>query len=164
MILNALRTWPEPYTLDLEEAEPVTLAELHSRLGEISQVINDLKKQVAVDLGGKLAGRNLRYGDTIYRGIPTKGSAKIVDDKAWWPVVLDGLMQSPRPLDLLAALYPASSVRLTALPKLAAALGVEFDELRKAHVTYADSSVPIQVMPVAKAPQYLQALEDGEIR
>ena len=164
LILNALKTWPEPYTLELDEAEPISLAELDSRLGEIRQVINELKKQVQGELAAKLAGRNLRYGDTIYRGVPTKGSARIVDDTKWWPVVLDGLMQSPRPVDLLAALYPASSVRLTALPKLAAALGVEYDELRKQHVEYAESSVPIQVMPVARAPMFLQTLEDGEVR
>lgn len=164
LILSALKTWPEPYTLDLEEADPMALAELHSRLTEISQVINDLKKQVAADMGTKLAGRTLRYGQTIFRGIPTKGSAKIKDEGLWWQDVVDGLKATSKPEVLLGALFPASSVRLTALPKLASVLGVEFQELRDKYVTYADSSIPIQVMPVSKAPAYLAKLEDGEIK
>lgn len=162
-VIDSLKTWPEPPSLELEGKEPLELAEVHSRLGEIAQVVRELQRIVAQDLATKLDGKTLRYGNTFYRP-GGRGSHRVTDEAAWWPAVLQGLMDSPRPIDLLAALYPASSVRLTALPKLAAALGVEYAELKQAHIGYAESTMPLSVIPQSKAPQYLQTMEDGEIR
>lgn len=162
-ILQALKTWPETPTLELEDKEPLELAEVYNRLGEIGQVVSALKRIVAEDLAVKLDGRSLRYGETIFRNA-AKGSAQIRDDQLWWLDVVDGLKATSRPEDLLAALYPASNVRVTALPKLAAVLGVGHDELKSKHVTYAPATSPLMTMPLSRAPVWLQKLEDGEIR
>lgn len=164
MILNALKVWPEPYELELEEADLMQLAELDSRLGEIRQVIAALKKQVQADLAVKLDGKTLRYGDSLFRGVPLRGSVRVGPEELWWEDVVEGLKATAQPEALLKALFPATSVRLTALPKLASVLGVDHDVLRDKYVTFAESGNPLTVLPMSKAPQYLANLEDGELR
>lgn len=164
MILNADKVFPEPLTLELDDAEPAADAELLSRLTRIGQIVAELKKIVAADLAGKLGESALRYGDTVYRASNGRGTAKIGHEASWWEEVIEGLKRSPDPAGLLAALYPASSVRLTALPKLSAALSLEGDVLKKTHIVYDPPSTPLSVMPIQKAPKYLQDLEEGEIR
>lgn len=161
-ILAALKTFPEPPSLELDGKEPVELAEAYNRLGEIGQVVTALKRLVAEDLAAKLDGKTLRYGDTFLG--PATGTPTVVDEDLWWKTVLEGLMESPRPVDLLASLFPSSSLRLTALPKLAAALGVEHDDLRKSLIGWKDPSTPLKVTPLSRAPVYLQKMEDGTIR
>lgn len=163
LILNADKIFPEPLTLELEGEEPLALAELHSRLTRIGQIVSELKKLVAADLAGKIPTA-LRYGDTVYRASNGRGTAKVRDDFDWWVAVVDGLKESPRPEALIAALFPSSSVRLTALPKLEAALSLEEGRLKDLYVTYDPPSTPLSVMPIQKAPKYLQDLEEGEIR
>lgn len=161
-IVDADKIYPEPLTLELEDLGPVELAELHSRLARFGQVVAELKKLVALDLAAKLDGKTLRYGDTFLG--PASGAPTVKDEELWWKTVLEGLMESPRPVDLLASLFPASSLRLTALPKLAAALGVDHDDLRRDHIGWKEPSSPLKVVPLSRAPQYLQKMEDGEIR
>lgn len=162
-ILQALKTWPEPPTLEVDGVELLEVAEFHSRLAEIGQVVSELKKIAALDLAAKLDGKAFRYGESIIR--PNfRGAPKIKNDDAWWSDVIVGLQASPNPKALLAALYPASSVRLGALPKLAAALSEEAGELRERNIEYQEPTSPLSVMPMSKAPKFLQDMEEGDIR
>lgn len=165
-ILNADKVWPEPLSLPdaLEGVDPVTLAEARSRLAQIGQIVRELVKVVDQELAGSLEHSALRYGNDVYRPSNGRGTAKVVDEVLWWDEVLEGLKSSPVPVALLSALFPASSVRLTALPKLAAALGEEADDFKSRHVFYEPSTSPLSVMPIQRAPKFLQDLEDGEIR
>lgn len=167
-VLDALKVYPEPASLpeSLTDATPIQLAEARSRLSQIAQVATELRKLVDQELAGALQGSALRYGDSVYRASNGRGTAKVASscEGEWWDDVVLGLKNSPRPAELLAALYPASSVRLTALPKLEAALSYDTDELKNHYIRYDPPSTPLSVMPIAKAPKYLQDLEEGELR
>lgn len=165
-VIDALKTHPEPVSMPeaiTEDSTLLELAEARSRLSAIAQVATDLRRLVDRELAGKIPTA-FRYGEDVYRPANGAGKAKVADETTWWPMVLQGLMDSPRPLELLSNLYPASSVRLTALPKLAAALGIEHDELRSHHIVYDPPTSPLSVMPRSKAPKFLQDLEEGEVR
>lgn len=163
-VLASLKTHPEPVSIpDVSELTPLELAAIRSRLQTFSQVATGLRKLVDEELAGRIPVA-LRYGDDVYRPSNGRGSAKVVDEAGWWREVIRGLQSASNPEALLAALYPASSVRLTALPKLAAAFGDEADDFKARHIAYDESSTPLSVMPLAKAPKYLQDLEEGEIR
>ena len=165
-IAAADRTWPEPVSLpdDLADASPLQLAEARSRLVHIIQVAGELRELIDAELAGVLQGSAFRYGDDLLRPSAGRGSAKIADPETWWPDVVEGLQASHNPEGLLAALYPASAVRLTALPKLAAALSCEVDDLRGRHVVYDPPTSPLTVMPMTKAPKFLADLAEGELR
>lgn len=164
-ILDSLKVHPEPVSIpDVSELTPIELAEIRSRLQTFSQVATELRKLVDQELAGALQGSALRYGDTVYRASNGRGTAKVVDENCWWADVVEGLQHSPNPEGLLAALFPASSVRLTALPKLIAAGTEHGEELKTRHFAYDPPSTPLSVMPIQKAPKYLQDLEEGELR
>lgn len=165
-VVDALKTHPEPVSLPdaLVEAAPLELAEARSRLQQIGQVANELRKLIDVELAGALQGSALNYGGQIIRSANGRGSAKVIEGIGWWDAIVEGLKRSPNPVGLLASLYPASSVRLTALPKLAEALSRDTDGLRLEFITYDEPTSPLSVMPLDKAPKYLQDLEEGQIR
>lgn len=164
-VVDALKVPREPMLPEsLEGATPLQLAEAKNRLQEISRVAYQLRLLIDAELAGALQGSALRYGDTVYRASGGRGTAKVVDEVLWWDEVVEGLKASPVPVALLSALFPASSVRITALPMLAAALGEEADEFKNRHIFYDPPSSPLSVMPIQKAPKYLQDLEEGELR
>ena len=163
-VADALKFWPEAPTLpedQVEHAEPVELAEWRNRLVEIAQVATELRRQLDVQMVATLNGAALRYGDNIIRAAGSRGRPKVKDPGEWWAVVVDGLKATPNPVGLLAALYPANSVRLSALPALAAAVGDEPEELREAHIDYDLPTSVLSVVPISRAPKYLQKLEEG---
>lgn len=164
-ILDALKIPSEPQLPDaLVGATPLELAEARNRIAQIVKAGRDIGKLIDYELAGALQGSALNYGGQIIRSANGGGTAKVKDDDHWWDTVVKGLQLSPRPVDLLSALYPASAVRLTALPKLAAALGEEPFDLKRTHIEYGPPTSPLSVMPKDKAPKYLQDLEEGEIR
>jgi hypothetical protein len=169
-ILNADKVWPEPLSLPdaLEGADPVTLAEARSRLAQIGQIARELVKLVDQELAGSLEHSALRYGNDVYRPSNGRGSAKVTDPESWWGFVSEtlGMLNDPDRAALLNALYPASSLRLTALAKLAAATVDDLDPgvIRDTFIAYDPPTSLLSVMPIQKAPKFLQDLEDGEIR
>lgn len=164
-VVDALKVPREPMLPEsLTDATPIQLAEARSRLQEISRVANELRKLVDQELAGALQGSALNYGGQIIRSANGRGSAKVIEGVGWWDTVLEGLKQSPNPVGLLASLYPASSLRLTALPMLAAALSREPAELKSEFIIYEPATSPLSVMPIDRAPKYLQDLEEGQIR
>lgn len=163
-VADALKYWPEAPLLDeaqVEHASPVSLAEWRNRLVLIAQVATELRRQLDVQMVATLNGAALRYGDSIIRAAGPKGRAKVKHPAEWWEVVVEGLKATPRPAALLNALYPASSVRLSALPMLAAAIGDEPDKLREEYIDYDLPTSVLSVMPIDRAPKYLQKLEEG---
>jgi hypothetical protein len=163
-VVDSLKVHPEPVSVPdaLVGATPLELAEARSRLTQISQVANELRKLVDEELATHLQGGAMRYGDTILR--PNgRGAPKIIDEENWWHEVVAGLKLTPNPEKLLAALYPASSVRLTALPKLASALSSETEYLRERYIEYGEPTSPLSAMPISKAPKWAQALNDGQL-
>src|SRR5688572_17248320 len=114
----------------LTDATPIQLAEARSRLAQISQTATDLRKLVDAELAGALQGSALNYGGQIIRSSNGRGTAKVTDPEMWWQMVEAGLAKTEDQAGLLASLYPADAVRLTAIPKLAAALGVETEVVR----------------------------------
>lgn len=163
-ILDSLKVHPEPASIpDVTDLTPVELAEIRSRLQTFAQVATELRRLVDQELASKIPTA-LRYGEDIYRPSNGRGSAKVVVESLWWVAVVDGLKASPDPEGLLAALYPASSVRLTALPKLAAALSEEVETLRDVHIRYDPPSSALSVKPRSQSPKFLQDMEEGEIR
>lgn len=162
-VADALKTWPETVSFPerLEDATPVELAEARSRLAQISQAATELRRLVDRELAVQLNGGTLRYGDSIIRG-SGRGAAKIVDPESWWRMVVQGMGASTNPIGLLSALYPANSVRLTALPGLAAALNVDADTLKSTMVDYDEPASPLSVMPVSKV-KWAQGLQEGEV-
>lgn len=169
-VVDALKTHPEPVSLPdaLVEASPLELAEARSRLQQIGQVANELRKLIDVELAGALQGSALNYGGSIIRSANGRGSAKVVDPEAWWGFVasaLGGIGPRQR-AEVLAALYPASAVRLTAIPKLAAITedSIDPDVIKDTFIAYDPPTSPLSVMPIDKAPKYLHDLAEGEIR
>lgn len=162
-IVDALKTWPEPVSLPeaLIDATPVELAEARNRLQECSLVAAALRKTVDVLLASHLTGGALRYGESIMRPA-YRGRPKVID-QGWWEMVVDGLSKSDSPEALLSALYPASSVRLTALQQLAEALGVEEQAIRQTFIEYDEPTAVLDVVPLSKAPQWAQQLEEGKV-
>lgn len=163
-ILDSLKVHPEPASIpDVSDLSPIELAEIRSRLATFAQVATELRRQVDQELASKIPTA-LRYGEDIYRPANGGGKAKVVHESLWWMNVVEGLKQSPRPHDLIEALFPASSVRLTALPKLDAALGFDTGTIKAAHIDYDPPTAPLSVTPRSKAPKFLQDMEEGDIR
>jgi len=162
-VADALKVWPEEvsYPERLEGASPVELAEARSRLQQIGQAANELRRLVDRQLAVDLDGGTLRYGDSVIR-VSGRGSAKVVDRDAWWRAVAQGVEMSENPTALLGALYPADSVRLTAIPALAAVLEVDPDAFKTTMIDYAPPTSPLSVMPISKA-KWAQDLEEGEV-
>lgn len=163
-ILDALKVWPEPAQLpeSLDGATPQQLAEARSRLQQISQITTELRRLVDVQLAGWLDGGAMRYGDSLLRPAG-RGRPRIVDKGLWWDMVTEGVRHSDDPAGLLAALYPADSVRLTALPKLAEVLEVDERSIRDTMVDYDPPTALISAMPMSKAPKWAQALGEGQL-
>lgn len=163
-IVDALKTHPEPVSLpeSLEDANRMQLAEARSRLAQIVQVANELRRLVDRSLAAQLAGGAFRYGDTIMRSA-TRGRLKIVDTERWWEAVVTGLSKVDSPEGLLGALYPAGSVRLTALAQLAEALGVpDAWALRDTFIEFDEPTAILDVVPLSKAPKWAQKLDEGQ--
>lgn len=161
--IDALKTWPEQVQLPeaLLDATPVELAEARNRYQAYSQCATELRKTIDTLLASHLAGGALRYGESIMRPA-YRGRPKVVDD-GWWETVISGLSRSDHPEGLLGALYPASSVRLTALPQLAEALGYEDDtSLRDTFIEYELPTMTLDVLPLAKAPKWTHQLAEGQ--
>lgn len=163
-VVDALKTHLEPVSIpeSLQDATPIQLAEARSRLQQISQVANELRKTVDVLLASYLAGGALRYGESIMRPA-WRGRPKIVEGAPWWEVVLQGLSLTDSPEALLAALYPANAVRLTALTQLAEALGDDERALRDTFIEYDEPTAVLDVMPISKAPKWAQRLSEGQM-
>lgn len=163
-VADALKYWPEAPTLpddQIEHAQPIEMAQWRNRLVEITQVATELRRQLDVAMVARLNGAALRYGNNIIRAAGTRGRPKVKDPGEWWAVVVDGLKVTPNPVGLLAALYPANSLRLSALPMLAAAVSDEPENLREAHIDYDLPTSVLSVVPIDRAPKYLQQLEEG---
>jgi hypothetical protein len=164
-VADSLKFWPEAPTLPdeyVENASPQSMAEWRNRLVEIAQVATELRRQLDVQMVARLNGAALRYGDNIIRAAGSRGRPKVKDPATWWEVVVDGLKATSNPVGLLSALYPANSVRLSALPMLAAAVSDEPEELREAHIDYELPTSVLSVVPISRAPKYLQKLEEGQ--
>lgn len=167
-VVDALKVPSEPMLPEaLTDASPIQLAEARSRLQEISRVANELRKLVDQELAGALQGSALNYGGQIMRPNNARGSAKVIDSEAWWAFVDYCMQQVEETYDrakILNSLYPASSLRLTALPKLAEVADMAVEQLKDTFITYDPPTSPLSVMPKDKAPKYLQDLEEGQIR
>lgn len=166
-VLNALKTWPEPPNLpaEIDDLTPLELAEIRSRLQTFAQVATELRRQVDQELAGRIPTA-LRYGEDVYRPSNGRGSAKVVDDEAFYEAVAAGIERSEdyEIPHLLAALFPTHSVKVGGLPSLAEVLDVPPDVLKETLIGYGVPSSPLSVMPMSKAPKFLQDLEEGEIR
>lgn len=163
-VVDGLKHQLETQTLPeaLEGTEPVVLAEARFRLAEIAQVATELRKLVDQELAAHLAGGAMRYGGQILRPA-TSGAAKIVDEGAWWPKVVEALKATDRPETVLAILYRASDVRLGGLPVVAAAIGEDPDVFRKEHVRYDPPTTALQIQPVERAPKWTHSLAEGQL-
>lgn len=166
-VLNALKTWPEPPNLpaEVDDLTPLELADIRSRLQTFAQVATELRRQVDQELAAKIPTA-LRYGEDIYRPSNGKGSAKVVDDEAFYEAVARGFecTEDYQVAGLIAALFPTHSVRLGGIPKLAEALDVHPDILKDTLFAYGPPPSPLEVKPISKAPRFLQDMEEGEIR
>lgn len=163
-ILDSLKVHPEPASIpDVSDLTPIELAEIRSRLQTFSQVATELRRLVDQELAGKIPTA-LRYGEDIYRPSNGRGTAKVNDETEFWLDVITGLKAAPSPVALIAALFPAGSVRITALPKLAAALSMDADDLKAAHIIYDPPTSVLEVKPISKSAKFLQDMEEGEIR
>lgn len=163
-ILNGLKVFPEPMQLpdSLVDASPLDLAEGRSRLLQIAQVSRELVKLIDAELAVHLEGGALRYGDSLLRPAG-RGRPRIVDKVMWWDMVTKGVMEADDPASLLSALYPADSVRLTALQQLAKVLDVPEESIRSTMISYEEPTALISVMPMSKAPKWAQALKEGQL-
>lgn len=163
-ILDSLKTHPEPAQLpDLTDATPLELAEARSRLATFAQVATELRRLIDLELATKIPTA-LRYGEDVYRPSNGKGTAKLVGPVEFFEVVADAVALSDNPAELLSSLFPGSSVRLTALPKVAKLIGFSDEAFRDTFFDYEPSTAPLSVMPMSKAPKFLQDMEEGEIR
>lgn len=162
-VVDALKVWPEEvsYPERLEGATPLELAEARSRLQQIGQAANELRRLVDRQLAQELGTGALRYGDSVIR-VNGKGSAKVVDVEAFWEAIDSALDTCIDPPTLLAALFPADSVRLTALPKVAELLKVDPDAFKETMIDYDAPTSPLSIMPVSKA-KWAQKLREGEV-
>ena len=104
----------------------------------------------------------MRYGNDLLRPAG-RGRPRIVDKVLWWNMVTEGVFRGDDAAGLLSALYPADSVRLTALNKLAAALDIPESSIRDTMIDYEEPTALISVMPMSKAPKWAQALRDGQL-
>lgn len=163
-VVIALKTWPEALSLPeaLEDASPEQLAEARSRLAEIGQIVTELRKLVDRQLVPHLEGGVMRYGDTILKP-SSRGRPIVVDPDGWWSAVSQGVARSENGAELLAALYPASAVRLGAIPKLALALEVDPQALRSTFIDWEPPSSVIDAQPLSKAPLWTHKLADGQL-
>lgn len=151
----------------LEDSSPIDLAEARSRLLRYAQVARSLVKVIEAELAEKLEGQALRYGNDILRPAGGKGTANLQDPERWWQMVSQAMgdLDAEDRAALLHALYGASTPRLTALPLLASAYnGASVDAIRGSFIYHSPPTSPLSVMPVDRAPKFLQSLEDGEIR
>lgn len=162
-VVDALKTHPEPVSLPeaLEDANRMQLAEARSWLAQIAQVAGELRRLVDRMLAAQLAGGALRYGDQIMRPA-LRGRPKITDRGLWWDMVTEGVLKSDDPSALLAALYPADSLRLTALSQLADVLETSLEGLRDTMLEWEPPTATLDVMPISKAPKWAQKLEEGQ--
>lgn len=161
-IQSALRVHPEPLSFPegLEDAEPIDLAEARNALAQVATVATELRKIIDQELAGQI-GNGLRYGDTILR--PAGGVAKVVDADAFYACVNQGLAKYETRDTLIRALFSPHSVKLGGLPILASILDVPADVLKESLIDYDPPTSAIHSIPIAKAPKYLQKLEDGQI-
>lgn len=163
-ILDADKTYPEPVQLPdaLVDATPQELAEGRSRLLQLAQVARELVKTIDVELAEALQGGAMRYGESLLRPAG-RGRARIVDKTLWWDMVTEGVLKSDNPAGLLSSLYPADSVRLTALVKLAEELDIAESSIRSTMIFYEEPTALISVMPLSRAPKWAQALSEGQL-
>lgn len=163
-ILDADKTYPEPVQLPdaLEGGTPQDLAEARSRLLQLAQVARELVKTIDVELVAHLDGGALRYGDSLLRPAG-RGRPRIVDKTLWWDMVTEGVLKSDNPAGLLSSLYPADSVRLTALMQLAEVLDIPEQSIRSTMIDYEPPTALISVMPMSRAPKWAQALSEGQL-
>lgn len=163
-VLDALKTFPEPVQLPdaLVDTSPQQLAEGRSRLLQMAQVARELVKLIEAELAPYLDGGAMRYGNDLLRPAG-KGRARIVDKASWWDMVTEGVLKSDNPAGLLSALYPADSVRLTALQQLAQTLSIPEQSIRETMIFYEAPTSPISAMPMHLAPKWAQKLSEGQL-
>jgi hypothetical protein len=104
----------------------------------------------------------MRYGDSLLRPAG-RGRARIVDKYLWWNMVTEAVQRADDPAGLLSALYPADSVRLTALMKMAEVLEIPEQSIRETMIDYDEPTALISVMPMSRAPKWAQALSEGQL-
>ena len=163
-ILDGLKVYPEPMQLpeSLMEATPQELAAGRSRLLQVAQVCRELVKLIDAELAPHLEGGAMRYGNDLLRPAG-RGRPRIVDKTLWWDMVTEGVQHADDPAGLLSSLYPADSVRLTALVKLAEVLDIPEQSIRSTMIDYEEPTALISVMPMSKAPKWAHSLEEGQL-
>lgn len=162
-VIDALKHYPEiqpPEALD--NATPQQLAEARNRLIEIARVAGDLRKMVDIQLAPHLEGGAMRYGNDLLRPAG-KGRAKVIDKYLWWNMVTEAVLHADDPAGLLSALYPADSLRLTALQKMAEVLEISEQSIRDTMIDYDEPTALISVMPMHLAPKWAQKLDEGQL-
>ena len=163
-LVDALKTWPEPVELPnaLIDADHVQLADARSRLQQISQCANELRKVIEGELVERLDGAPMRYGDTIIEA-NRRGTHKVSDIDMWWDAVAKATETSEDPAGLLASLYRADGLRLGGLKQLAEELHTDVKTVRNTFIAWEPPTAGVSVRPISQVSQELQKLEDGEV-
>lgn len=150
----------------LEDATPIELAEARSRLSQLAKVARELTRVIDQELAAQLGTRALRYGNSIIR-TAGRGRAKVTNSEEWSLLIANALgdLNVTDRAALINALYGSATPRLTAIPLLASAFnGASPQAIKDTFFTYDLPSSPLSVMPLDRAPKFLQGLEEGEIK
>lgn len=163
-LVHSLRNHPEPASLPegLDEASRVELAEGRSLFQIIAQRALEIRRIIDHDLAGQIAGGALRYGDQIIR-TSYRGTPYVVNPQLWWQQVAEAIrrLDNIGAAELLNALYPVNSLRLTALPQLAAVLDTPVEQIRDNLIDYQEAPISLSVTPLHLAPKWTQRLQEG---
>jgi len=127
--------------------DPAKLVELYNFTKEFEARAKEVVEEAKVALAKALDGRSVRYGDYVY------------DYAENWSTICldrDGFFGwlSQQPLSVQAAAFNPNYVRKSGIGKTAFDT---FFEMRKSE------NPSIRAIPIDRAPQYKQALKDGEV-
>ena len=137
----------ESVQAELESVDPSHLVEVYNRIKEFEARVKEVVEEAKVALAKALDGRSVRYGDYIY------------DYAENWTTICidrDGFFEwlSQQPLSVQKNAFNPNYVRKTGIGDTA--FDTFFEKRKSEQPT-------LRAIPVDRAPQYKQALKDGEV-
>lgn len=127
--------------------DPSTLVELYNKVKEFEAEVKEVVEVVKVALAQSLDGRSVRYGDFVY-DYAENWSTVCLDAEGFFSWL------QHQPISMQKKAFNPNYVRKSAIGKTAFDT---FFESRKSE------KPTIRAIPIDRAPQYKQALKDGEV-